>query len=60
MAEAAVYSKDCILLLPLFVWVLCLVLVSLFRTLCPSSFAFIFMGKRELVAIAVNCVPCVL
>ena len=29
----------CLLLLPLFVGVLCLVLVFLFSTLCPSSFA---------------------
>ena len=41
----------CILLPPLFVGVLCLVLVMLFSTLCPSSFAIILMGKRELVAL---------
>ena len=29
---------------------LCLVLVLLFSTLCPSSVAITFMGKRELVA----------
>ena len=40
----------CLLLLPLFVGVLCLVVVLLFITLCPSSFAIIFMGKREPVA----------
>ena len=28
----------------------CLVLVLLFSTLCPSSVAITFMGKRELVA----------
>ena len=41
----------CLLLLQLFVVVLCLVLVSLFITLCPSSFAIILMGKRGLVAL---------
>ena len=41
----------CLLLLPLFVGVLCLVLVLLSSTLCPSSFAIILMGKRELVAL---------
>ena len=41
----------CLLLLPLFVVVLCLVLVLLFSTLSPSSFAIILMGKRELVAL---------
>ena len=58
MAEAAVRSKVvvlllliyCLLLLTLFVGVLCLVLVLLFNTLCPSSFAIILLGKRELVA----------
>ena len=30
---------------------LCLVLVLLFNTLCPSSFAIILMGKREVVAL---------
>ena len=57
VASAAVHSKAvvlllliyCLLLLPLFVGVLCLVLVLLFRTLCPSSFAIILMGKIELV-----------
>ena len=47
MAKAAVRSKvvvlllliHCLLLLPLFLEVLCLVLVLLFSTLCPSSFA---------------------
>ena len=48
----------CLLLLPLFVGVLCLVLDFLFSTLCPSSFAFILMGKRELVALL--CLPGVL
>ena len=41
----------CLLLLPLFVSVLCFVLVLLFSTLCPSSFAIILMWKRELVAL---------
>ena len=31
--------------------VLCLVLVFLFSIFCPSSFAIILMGKRELVAL---------
>ena len=31
--------------------VLCLVLVVLFNNLCPSSFAILVMGKRELVAL---------
>ena len=31
--------------------VLCLVLVFLFRTLYPSSFAIILMGKRQFVAL---------
>ena len=46
MAKAAVHSKVValhvvvdLLLLPLFVGVLCWVLVLLFITLCPSSFA---------------------
>ena len=37
-------------MLPLFMGVLCLVLILLFSTLCPTSFAIILMGKRELVA----------
>ena len=41
----------CLLLLPLFVGVLCLVLVLLFRTLCHSSVAIILVEKRELVAL---------
>ena len=32
---------------PFFVGILCLVLVLLFTNLCHSSFAIIFMGKRE-------------
>ena len=44
----------CLLLLQLSVGVLCLVLVLLFCTLCPSSFAIILLGKRELVAL-LNC-----
>ena len=31
--------------------VLCLVLVLLFSTLCPSSFAIISVEKRELIAL---------
>ena len=44
--------RDCLLLLPLFVGVLCLILVLLFSTLCPYSFAIILMGKRELVVLS--------
>ena len=40
----------------LFVAVLCLVLILLFSSLCPSSVAIILMGKRELVAY-LNCHP---
>ena len=55
VAKAAVHSKAMILLLlvhyllllPLFVGVLCLVLVLLYSTLGPSSFAIIMMPKRE-------------
>ena len=35
------------MLLLLFVGVLCLVLIMLFSTLSPSSFAIILRGKRE-------------
>ena len=51
----------CLLLLPLFVGVLCLVLALLFSTLCPSSFAIILMGKRELLPCDSQCyvaLPC--
>ena len=41
----------CLLLPPLFVEVLCLVLILLFCVLSPSSFAISLMGKRELVAL---------
>ena len=59
VAKAAVRSRSvvllllihCLLLLPLFVGVLCLVLVLLFSTLCPSSVAITLMGKRESVAL---------
>ena len=40
-----------LLLLPLFVRVLCLVLLLLFITLCPSSFELILTRERELVAL---------
>ena len=55
VAQAAVRSKavvlllfliHCLLLLPLFVGVLCLVLVLIFSTLCPFSFAIISLGKN--------------
>ena len=58
MASAGVPSEvvvqllltHCLSLLPLFVVVLCLVLGLLFSFLCPS-FAVIFLGKGELVAL---------
>ena len=67
VAYAAVRSKAtvlllliyCLLSLPLFDGVLCLVHIFLFSNLCPSSFAIIFMGKRELVA-CLNWLPDVL
>ena len=57
--KAAVRSKRvvllllicCLFLLILFVGVLCFVIVLLFSTLCPSSFANILIGKKELVAL---------
>ena len=45
------------LLLPLFVWVLCLLLVLLFSTLSHSCFAIILMGNRELVALLYSLPP---
>ena len=39
----------CLLLLPLLVVALCLILVLVYVTVCPSSFAIIMMGKREMV-----------
>ena len=41
----------CSLLIPLFVGGLCLFLVLLPRTLCPSSFVIILMGKKKIVAL---------
>ena len=41
----------CLLKLPLFVGVLCLVHILLSSTLCSSSFAIILVGKREVVAL---------
>ena len=41
----------CVVLLPLFVGVLCLVLVMLCITFYQSSFAIILIGNRELVAL---------
>ena len=46
----------CLLLLLLFVGGLCLVLVLLSSTLCPSSFASILMRKRGL-AVYFKCLP---
>ena len=56
MSKANVLSKAVAMLLLiyfplLFEGVLCLVIVLLFSTLCPSSFAIILMGNRELVAL---------
>ena len=42
---------QCLILLPLFVGVLCFVLVLLFITIVISSFAIIFMRKREMVVL---------
>ena len=50
----------CLLLLPLFVEVLCLVLLLLIGTWCPYSFAIILMGKRERWLHYFNCLPYVL
>ena len=55
MAYVAARSKavvlllliHCLLLIPLFVGVLCLVLVLLFSTLCPSGVAINLIEKRE-------------
>ena len=41
----------CLMLLPLFVGVLCLVLVLLCYTISPTSFGIMLMGKGELVAL---------
>ena len=51
MVVVVLLLNYCLLLLPLFVEVLCLVFVLLFNTLCPSSFAIILIGTRELVAL---------
>ena len=48
------------MLLPLYLGILCLVLVSLFGTLCLYIFAIILMRKLELVDLLVACLPCVL
>ena len=56
--EGSVVVNHCLLLLlPLFLGVLCLVLVLLFNTLCLSSFAIILMRKRELIVLLYNCLP---
>ena len=63
VAYAAVRSKVvvlllliyCLLLLPLFVEILCFVLVLLFSTLCPSSFALILVGCFALTVILMFC-----
>ena len=63
MAKAAVRSyvvgllllTYCLLLLPLFVEVLCLTLVFVFSTLCPSSFAITLMGFLTLTAFPMSC-----
>ena len=51
VASLSVLRAVVLQLLQLFVGVLCLVLVLLFSTLCPSSFAITLMGKRELAAL---------
>ena len=51
----------CLLLLPLFVGALCLVLVLLFSTLCPSSVALQSpLWGKESWLLYFNCVPDVL
>ena len=47
-----------LLLFQLFVWDLCLVLALFFSTLCPSSVAITFMGKKSWL-LYFNCVPAV-
>ena len=49
-AVALLLSIHCLLLLPLFMGVLCFVLV-LFNTLCHSSVAILLVENRELVAL---------
>ena len=51
MEESNTSWVHCLWLLPLFVGVLCLVIVMVFSTLSPSSFAITLMGKRELLAL---------
>ena len=46
----------CLLLLPLFVGVLYLVLDLLFSTLCLSTFAIIFLGKREVALLLLSSI----
>ena len=43
----------CLMLLPLFVGFLCLILVLLLSTICPSNVAITWMGKRELLCFQV-------
>ena len=55
---ALLFLIHCLLFLPMCIRVKCLVLILLFSTLCPSGFAVILMGKRELVTLL--CIPDVL
>ena len=49
---APIVYIDLVFIVSLIVYgVLCLALFLLFSTLCPSSFAIILTGKRELVAL---------
>ena len=51
MEKSNTSLRHCLLLFHLFVGVLCLVIVMVFGTLSPSSFAITLMGKRELLAL---------
>ena len=50
-AVALLLSIHCLLLLPVFMGVLCFVLVLLFNTLCHSSVAITLVEKTELVSL---------
>ena len=47
----------CLLLLPWFVGVLCLVQILLFGTLCPSCFATILVGKERAGCLTLTVFP---
>ena len=60
MSAVRFKAEVLLLLLPLFVGVLCFVLVLLFSTLDPYGFAIIVMGKRESWLLYFYCLPDVL